>query len=134
MIYLMFFHYLPLHELHFLRGRRISQCHVHSLRNRLRYRSLMPCDANVLLRWECMLREYPAKDETKKIIIIENLFFNYQFCFYTLKLLSRTKCSLMYLVELPLAYAVCTSPRLSCKPLSWSNSFKYPATRNIRNT
>ena len=133
MIYSMFFHYLRLRELHFLRWRRISQCHVHLLRNRLRYRSLMPCDANVLLLWECMLREYPAKDKSKKNIIIENLF-SIEFCSYTLKLISRTKFSLMYLVELPLAYAVCTSPRLSCKPLSWSNSFKYPATRNITNT
>ena len=69
----MFFDYLPLREFHFLRWRRISQCHVHWLRNRLRYRSLMPCDANVLLLWECMLQEYPGKDKMKKNIIIDLL-------------------------------------------------------------
>ena len=69
----MLFDYLPLREFHFLRWRRISQCHVHWLRNRLRYRSLMPCDANVLLLWECMLQEYPGKDKKKKNIIIDLL-------------------------------------------------------------
>ena len=68
----MFFDYLPLREFHFLRWRRISQCHVHLLRNRLRYRSLMPCDADVLLRLECMLREYPDKYETMQNINVEN--------------------------------------------------------------